>query len=117
MIFQRAASLTFSFFLLCNNRGKLACILYFGIPNNTLCLPSNFYINSCFQMLLVLTAYSQEHLKALNYAYSFFCGGRGWGEGGSIECIMENSKMIKFLKNVLFLFSGGNWPIYTWLRL
>ena len=68
-----------------------------------------------------MTAYSQEHLKALNYAYSFFCGGRGGGggggEGGSTECIMENSKMVKFLKNVFFLFSGGNWPIYTWLRL
>ena len=67
-----------------------------------------------------MTAYSEEHLKALNYAYSvFFCGGRGGGgvEGGSTECIMENSKMVKFVKNVLLLsFSGGNWPIYTWLR-
>lgn len=44
-------------------------------------------------------------------------GGGGGGEGGSTECIMENSKMVKFLKNVFFLFSGGNWPIYTWLRL
>ena len=68
-----------------------------------------------------MTAYSQQHLKALNYVYSFFCGGReggaGAGEGGSTECIMENSKRVKFLKNVFFLFSGGNWPIYTWLRL
>ena len=28
----------------------------------------------------------------------------------------ENDQVFA-LKNVFFLFSGGNWPIYTWLRL
>ena len=64
-----------------------------------------------------MTAYSQEHLTALNYAYSFFCGGRGrgggFGEGGSTECIMENSKMVKFLKNVFFYYFQGGTGLYT----
>ena len=58
-----------------------------------------------------MTAYSQEHLKALNHAYSFFSRrqgrGGGGGEGGSTECIMENSKMIKFLKNFFFFIFRG----------
>ena len=33
--------------------------------------------------------------------------GGGGGEGGSTECIMENSKMIKFLKNVFFFIFRG----------
>lgn len=61
-----------------------------------------------------MTAYSQEHLKALNYVYSFFCGGReGGGEGRSTECIMENSKMVKFLKNVFFYYFQGGTGLYT----
>lgn len=69
-----------------------------------------------------MTAYSQEHLKALNYAYSFFCGGRegGGGVGGRRVNRMyygefENGQV--FEECLLLLFSGGNWPIYTWLRL
>ena len=39
-------------------------------------------------------------------------GGGGGGEGVSTECIMENSKMVKFLKNVFFYFQGGT-GLYT----
>ena len=59
-------------------------ILYFRIPHNTLCLPSQILHKPLFWNAPGSTAFSQEHLKTITYAKF----------GGQTECIMGDSKIV-----------------------
>ena len=67
----------------CSTKRRSIAILYFRIPHNTLCLPTKFCINHCFQMLLGICSVPQEHLMTI--VYEKF--------GGQTKCIMGNSKI------------------------